>query len=202
VSAFEEAFKLEYNNEDENKKRQRVYWRDIIQREEVKTREEAKQIEEEERIARLKVEQKGDGFEFKDDEVKEITSVNPIADFKKMVSDRKVDRVSTAIQQLQALIEKFIKNSLKGDLYQKAIECIAQMRDTCIHEDEAQTYNEFMKRVKRVFSKGSYKDFFIMLVQAEKEQGMKVSLITQKESTISSNITEAEAKKVRLHGHA
>ena len=56
MSAFEEAFKLEYNNEDENKKRQRVYWRDIIQREEVKTREEAKQIEEEERIARLKVE--------------------------------------------------------------------------------------------------------------------------------------------------
>ena len=36
VSAFEDAFKLEYNNEDENKKRQRVYWRDIIQREEVK----------------------------------------------------------------------------------------------------------------------------------------------------------------------
>ena len=78
ISAFEEAFKLEYNNEDENKKRQRVYWRDIIQREEVKNKEEAKQIEEEERIARLKVEQKGDGFEFKDDEVKEISSVIPI----------------------------------------------------------------------------------------------------------------------------
>lgn len=100
MSAFEEAFKLEYNNEDENKKRQRVYWRDIIQREEVKTKEEAKQIEEEERIARLKVEQKGDGFEFKDDEVKEISSVNPIQDFKKMVSDRKVDRVSEAITQM------------------------------------------------------------------------------------------------------
>ena len=126
ISAFEEAFKLEYNNEEENKKRQRVYWRDIIQREEVKTREEAKQIEEEERIARLKVEQKGDGFEFKDDDVvKEISSVNPINDFKKMVSDRKVDRVSEAITQMQAMVERFIKNSLKGDLYYKAIDCIA-----------------------------------------------------------------------------
>jgi ATP-dependent DNA helicase 2 subunit 2 len=126
ISAFEEAFKLEYNNEEENKKRQRVYWRDIIQREEVKTREEAKQIEEEERIARLKVEQKGDGFEFKDDDVvKEISSVNPINDFKKMVSDRKVDRVSEAITQMQAMVERFIKNSLKGDLYSKAIDCIA-----------------------------------------------------------------------------
>ena len=125
ISAFEEAFKLEYNNEDENKKRQRVYWRDIIQREEVKNKEEAKQIEEEDRIARLKVEQKGDGFEFKDDEVKEISSVNPIQDFKKMVSDRKVDRVSEAITQMQAMIELFITKSLKGDLYSKAIDCIA-----------------------------------------------------------------------------
>jgi ATP-dependent DNA helicase 2 subunit 2 len=117
---------LEYNNEEENKKRQRVYWRDIIQREEVKTKEEAKQIEEEQRIARLKVEQKGDGFEFKDDDVvKEISSVNPIQDFKKMVSDRKVDRVSEAITQMQTMVERFIKNSLKGDLFSKAIDCIA-----------------------------------------------------------------------------
>jgi len=36
-----------------------------------------------------------------------------------------------------------------------------------------------------------------MLIQAEKEQGIKVSLITQKESAISSNVTEAEAAKVR-----
>ena len=42
-----------------------------------------------------------------------------------------------------------------------------------------------------MFSRGSYKDFFQMLVQASKE--VKVSLITQKESTISSNVTEAEA---------
>lgn len=196
ISAFEEAFTLEYNNEEENKKRQRVYWRDIIQREEVKTREEAKQIEEEERIARLKVEQKGDGFEFKDDEgpVKEISSVNPIGDFKKMVSDRKVDRVSEAITQMQAMVERFIKNSLKGDLYSKAIDCIAQMRQTCIQEDEAQKYNDFMRRVKRSFAKGSYMDFFKMLVEADKAQ--RLTLITQKESTISSDVTEAEAQKV------
>jgi hypothetical protein len=71
------------------------------------------------------------------------------------------------------------------------------MRGTCIQEDEAQSYNEFMKKVKRLTAKGSYKDFFQMLIQAEKEQGIKVSLITQKESTISSNVTEAEAAKVR-----
>ena len=54
-------------------------------------------MEEEAHLAKMKLNQNGDGFEFKDDQVKEITSVNPIEDFKKMVSDRKVDRVGTAI---------------------------------------------------------------------------------------------------------
>jgi hypothetical protein len=36
VSAFDDAFELKANNEDEDKKRKRVYWRDIIQREELK----------------------------------------------------------------------------------------------------------------------------------------------------------------------
>jgi hypothetical protein len=42
VSAFEEAFQLEYRNEDENRKKKRIYWRDLIQREEAKNAEEAK----------------------------------------------------------------------------------------------------------------------------------------------------------------
>lgn len=52
-----------------------------------------------------------------DQEVKEITSVDPIGDFKKMVNDRKVDRVNDAILQMSAIIERFVKNSLNGDLY-------------------------------------------------------------------------------------
>lgn len=56
-------------------------------------------MEEEQRIARLKGNNnpKGDYIEGKDDEVKEISSVNPINDFQKMVSDRKVDRVGEAV---------------------------------------------------------------------------------------------------------
>ena len=145
----------------------------------------------------MKVEQKGDGFEFKDDDaVKEISSVNPISDFKKMVSDRKVDRVSDALTQMQAMIERFIKNSLKGDLYGKAIECLRQMRQTCIQEDEAKKYNDFMRRIKTIFGRagGSYMDFFTMLV--DEDRSNRLTLITQKESTISSDVTEAEASKV------
>ncbi len=195
VSAFEDAFKLEYVNEDENKKRQRVYWRDIISREEAKNEEEAKGLEEEERLARLKVESKGDGgFEFRDDQVKEITSVDPIGDFKKMVNDRKVDRVGEAVGQMQTMIERFVKNSLKGDLYEKAVLCLEAMRETCVKEDEAQKYNDFLAKIKRIFGgqRGSHAEFFQQLVA---HGGL--SLITQKESAISSNVTEQEAAQVK-----
>ena len=193
VSAFESAFKLEYNVDDENKKRQRVYWRDIIQREEAKTKEEAKKIEEEERIARMKGEGK-DPFGKDENEVKEISSVDPIGDFEKMTGDRKVDRLDEALPQMMSMIEKFVKNSLKGDLYGKAIDCIAAMRKVCIRDDEAGKYNDFMKKIKRVFSRGSYREFFTLLQQAARDD-LALTLITQKESPISSNVTQDEAAK-------
>lgn len=124
VSAFEEAFKLEYVNEDENRKRQRIYWRDIIQREEQKNAEEAKQEAEEDRVARIKG-AKGDGHQGEDEGVvKEIKSVDPVGDFLKMVNDRRTDRVADAISQMQVMITNFVKHSLKGDLYDKALKCL------------------------------------------------------------------------------
>ena len=193
ISAFESAFKLEATNEDENKKRQRVYWRDIIQREEEKHQEEVKVSEEEQRIARLKGDGK-DPFGKDENEVKEISSVDPIGDFEKMTGDRKVDRLDEALPQMMNMIERFVKNSLKGDLYGKAIDCIAAMRKVCVRDDEAGKYNDFMRRIKRVFSRGSYRDFFVLLQSAAKD-GVPVSLITQKESSISSNVTQDEAAK-------
>jgi hypothetical protein len=39
----------------------------------------------------------GKGDDYKEEEVKNIGSLNPLEDFKKMVSDRKTDRVGQAI---------------------------------------------------------------------------------------------------------
>jgi hypothetical protein len=95
---------------------------------------------------------------------------------------------------MMSMIEKFVKNSLKGDLYGKAIDCIAAMSKVCIRDDEASNYNDFMKKIKRVFSRGSYRDFFTLLQQAARD-GLALTLITQKESPISSNVTQDEAAK-------
>lgn len=105
-----------------------------------------------------------------------------------MISDRKTDRVSTAIRQMQQVIDRYVRCSLNGDLYQKALECLNQLRNAAVSEDEAPTFNKFMEKLKDQYSEGSHKEFFRML------QKHNLSLITNQESEISSVITPEEAK--------
>ena len=55
----------------------------------------------------------------KDDSIKQIGSVDPVGDFKKMVSDRKHDRVNSAISQMREIIDRYIRGSIGGDIYEK-----------------------------------------------------------------------------------
>lgn len=136
IEEFENAFELVANEEEDGKEKtqkQRIYWRDIIETEERRMAEENKRhqlqvVEEEAKVplteqeaARLKeFGPKDDG----DDAIKQIGSVKPIDDFKQMVSDRKVDRVQDALRQMQSIIERYIRCSLNGDLYEKAFDCL------------------------------------------------------------------------------
>lgn len=51
-------------------------------------------------------------------------------------------------------------NSLKGDLFQKALECLQTMRETCVIEDEGQKFNLFMQQLKKNFQKGTNAEFW------------------------------------------
>ena len=117
-----------------------------------------------------------------DEGIKQIGSVNPIEDFKKMITNRKVDKVAEAIKQMQAIIHRYIRCSLDGDLYDKALECLAELRAACVKEDEAKKFNDFLHTIKANFTK-----FFCLL------QEKNMSLITIIESELSSIVTEDEA---------
>jgi len=121
---------------------------------------------------------------------KEISSVNPIADFKAMINDRKVDRVSDAITQMQKMIERFICTSLKGDLFGKAIDCLKELRSACIAEDEAPSFNRFAYRLRNFHSKGDEQSNFFLRVVAE-----GITLITKHESKLSSLVEQQEANE-------
>ena len=121
---------------------------------------------------------------------KEISSVNPIGDFKAMINDRNVDRVGDAINQMQKMIERFISTSLKGDLFAKAIECLKELRQACIAEDEAPSFNRFAYRIRSMYSKGDEKSNFFLRVIEE-----RISLITKHESKLSSLVEQQEANE-------
>ena len=125
-----------------------------------------------------------------DKATKEISSVNPIADFKAMISDRKVDRVGDAIQQMQKMIERFISMSLKDDLFAKAIDCLRELRQACIDEDEAPSFNRFAYRIRNTYSKGDESSNFFLRVVTE-----GITLITKHESKLSSLIEQQEANE-------
>lgn len=90
-----------------------------------------------------------------DDGIKAIGSVDPIGDFKAMVSDRKTDRVSSALRQMRDIIDSFIKSSMQGDIHDKALECLLALREACINEDEAVFFNKFMHVLKEKYQHGT-----------------------------------------------
>ena len=179
IEAFDNQFDLQLQEEVEGEpaEKKRIFWKDLIAREEQKLEKKV----EEEQAERLKM-GKGDD----DDKAKkEISSVNPIADFKAMVSDRKVDRVGDALQQMQKMIERFIITSLKGDLFAKAIDCLRELRQACIDEDEAPSFNRFAYRIRNIHSKGDEQNNFFLRVAAE-----GITLITKHESKLSSLVEQ------------
>ena len=77
-----------------------------------------------------------------------------------MTTDRKVDKVVDAIKQMSKVIFKLIVGSVKGDLFEKAFECLTMLRETCVTEDEAQRFNDFLEKIKLDHSSKGKSDFF------------------------------------------
>ena len=64
----------------------------------------------------------------------------------------------------------------------QALDCLKVLREVAVKEDEGASFNTFLGVVRDLRLRG-HDDFFQMVVNAE------VSLITENESKLSSNIT-------------
>ena len=67
-----------------------------------------------------------------------------------MINDRNTDRVGDAIMQMQKMVERFVTHSLKGDLFEKALECMKALREACVKEDEAPSCKATIDRYRKV----------------------------------------------------
>jgi ATP-dependent DNA helicase 2 subunit 2 len=185
VREFESLFDLQEVESKEDNKKKRIYWRDIIRQEDAKNQEIEVNGIKQEVNAKQKLKDKD---VFVPDQIKEISTVDPINDFKIMISDRHSDRVSEAITQLKALIIRFVKDSYQGSAYPKALDCLSAFRDAAVKEDEATEFNDFLIQIKNLFSKGRHIEFWNMI------KIQQITLIT-KEETTSSLLTEEEANE-------
>eukprot|EP01137_Pigoraptor_chileana_P000122 Opistho-2@35759 len=61
-----------------------------------------------------------------------VGSVQPLDDFRAMLSRRDVDLTTEAVKQMQGRISEFIATSINGDNYPKALECLRALRDACV----------------------------------------------------------------------
>jgi len=105
-----------------------------------------------------------------------------------MINDRTQDRVGSAIKQMREIIDRYIRGSINGDIYDKALECLIILRESCINEDEAPLFNRFMYSIKENYSTGHQKGFFDLLISKN------ISLITCFESELSSIVSPEEAE--------
>eukprot|EP00331_Platyophrya_macrostoma_P017586 CAMPEP_0176474710 /NCGR_PEP_ID=MMETSP0127-20121128/43185_1 /TAXON_ID=938130 /ORGANISM="Platyophrya macrostoma, Strain WH" /LENGTH=729 /DNA_ID=CAMNT_0017870191 /DNA_START=31 /DNA_END=2220 /DNA_ORIENTATION=+ len=187
VSNMIKSFPLVEKDITDNKT-PKVYWRDIIQQE---TENVQNKMAEEVKVSE-RVGDKDKPITFEEEErVRNIGTSNPISDFKKMLGDKSEDLASKAIEQMTEIIRKFITESFQGSLYEKALQCLIELRKACIDEDEAPAFNQFLSELKDKYSKGKFGPFWDKVVNDA------VTLISKDENK-TSNASLEEARKFLL----
>ena len=95
---------------------------------------------------------------------------------------------------MQKMIERFVTHSIKGDLYEKAFDCLKTLREACVSEDEPASFNRFAEKLKGMFyrtgksiAKDDSENFFKLMVKN------KMTLITKHESKLENNVDQQDA---------
>ena len=91
----------------------------------------------------------GGGDELMRDRVDAVSTVNPVETFRAML--RRRDDVSVherAMREMVARIDAFVEGSYGDQLYGRAMECVRALREACVRDREAHTFNEWLEASK------------------------------------------------------
>ncbi|CAK3960688.1 ATP-dependent DNA helicase II subunit 2 [Lecanosticta acicola] len=81
---------------------------------------------------------------------KQIDPKNAIPEFKQILENaEKIEEIHDACKQLKFIIFDWINHSVGDSKYQQALEAIGVMRGEMLELEEAATFNEFMKELKK-----------------------------------------------------
>ncbi|CAG8538658.1 13242_t:CDS:10 [Funneliformis caledonium] len=126
----------------------------------------------------------------KQEPIREVSLADPVGNFKEMIANREEDLVTTAVEQMCQVVEHFVKSSFGTSLYDKALECLNLLRETCAKENESELFNKFLRELKTiVFTTNPPRTNFWELLERN-----KLSLIINTEAD-DSMTTEKEAEE-------
>lgn len=142
------------------------------------------EVEQNTGVSEARVEEKLE--KHKEEAKKTISALNPIQDFKDMISYKYEDLTLNGMLQMKDMILKFILESFKGSYYIKAIECIKVLREAAIEDDEVEFFNSFLEELKQNFPKEKFVDLWRLIIDNRislifNTENMK-SVITEKQS--------------------
>lgn len=116
----------------------------------------------------------------------DVGPINPVKDFDEMLARRDVDLVDKAVEQMQERILQLVADSIRDQLYEKAVDCLKALRTGCVREEEADAFNAFLRKL-RASHEGKRRDAFWQLVVTA-----GLTLIHEEECE-DSPVTKAEA---------
>ncbi|XP_031552940.1 X-ray repair cross-complementing protein 5-like isoform X2 [Actinia tenebrosa] len=120
--------------------------------------------------------------------VTEVGTVEPVADFKELISRKDVDQFDEAAKQMKDRIVQLIMDSFGDQFYPKAMDCVVALRQESIKAGEAEMFNDFLRDLKsKIFNQRGH-GFWLRLVKDH------LTLINKDESPDSS-LTKDDATK-------
>ncbi|XP_073251485.1 X-ray repair cross-complementing protein 5-like isoform X1 [Porites lutea] len=121
-------------------------------------------------------------------EVTQVGTVDPVGDFRAIISRRDEDKFDEAAKQMRERIVQLVLDSFGDQLYGKALDCVKALRVEAIKAGESAMLNMFLQEFKEKIINQRGHEFWLLLVKE------KVTLITQTEAA-DSNATDDQAKE-------
>ncbi|XP_070533798.1 X-ray repair cross-complementing protein 5-like [Ptychodera flava] len=120
--------------------------------------------------------------------VTEVGTVDPVKDFKTIISQKHEDRFTEAAKQMQERIRSLVLDSFRDQFYDKAMECLKVLREESAKLGEPDMFNSFLKEFKETLTEKNKTNFW------DKMYTESLTLIDSSESS-ETKVTKQEAKK-------
>ncbi|CAH1774598.1 unnamed protein product [Owenia fusiformis] len=121
--------------------------------------------------------------------VTEVGTVDPVYDFKTIISQKDEDRFEEACKMMQKKLIEIVMDSFGTQAYSKAMDCLTVLRQESIKNSEPKMFNTYLRELKETIVGKGKKDFWDRIVYD------KVTVIDKSECP-ESDVTKEEADRL------